>query len=271
MTTYEVTSAQFDPSSRPALILHGLFGHKGNWRSMASALQRKLSNRIYTADLRNHGDSPHFPSMTVDEMANDVINLINYLGLSTNELSLIGHSLGGRVASFVALQQVTFRYNVLPELIGRLLLVDFSPREMRRPDRIITDALEAVKKCELRGDYSEVRRNAFKDLMKTLNNKDVAEFLLTSLHAKKGEPPSWKFNIEAIDNHISDILRFDIEPGRTFDKPTCIICQFRDEDLPLCRRLFPRLEVQTVEKVGHWVHAENPAKFLQIAADFLAK
>ncbi|KHJ41259.1 tetratricopeptide repeat protein [Trichuris suis] len=224
---YDVTSAQFDPSSRPALILHGLFGHKGNWRSMASALQRKLSNRIYTADLRNHGDSPHHPSMTVDEMAKDVINLIDHLDLTTNGLSLIGHSLGGRVAAFVALRQ--------PELIQRLLLVDVSPREMDRPDRIITDALKAVKKCRLRGDHTEVRRNAFKDLMETLNNKEVTEFLLTSLKAKKGEPSTWKFNVEAIDNHMRDVFRFDIEPRTKICR--CVVVCFPGWKCTRSRRL----------------------------------
>uniref|UniRef100_A0A5S6QZY9 sn-1-specific diacylglycerol lipase ABHD11 n=1 Tax=Trichuris muris TaxID=70415 RepID=A0A5S6QZY9_TRIMR len=253
---YDVTAAQFDPSSRPVLILHGLFGNKGNWRSTASALQRKLSNRVYTADLRNHGDSPHRPSMTLKEMAKDVISLIRRLDLGATELSLIGHSLGGRVATLVALQE--------PAIVQRLLLVDISPRQMNQPDQIITVALEALKKCPLRGDYSEVRRNAFKDLMKTLNNKEVTEFLLTSLNAKKGEPPAWKFNIEAIDSHMSDILRLDIEPGSSFAKPTCIIrgeksSYVRDEDLPLCNRFFPHLEVHTVENVGHWVHSENPA------------
>lgn len=39
----------------PVVIVHGLFGQKRNWQSIAKALLRELNTDIYAVDLRNHG------------------------------------------------------------------------------------------------------------------------------------------------------------------------------------------------------------------------
>lgn len=39
----------------PVVILHGLFGQKANWKSIANKLHRRLRTAIFTLDLRNHG------------------------------------------------------------------------------------------------------------------------------------------------------------------------------------------------------------------------
>ena len=40
----------------PLVILHGLFGHKQNWHSVAKALNRRLGCTVFAVDLRNHGN-----------------------------------------------------------------------------------------------------------------------------------------------------------------------------------------------------------------------
>lgn len=42
-------------AATPLVILHGLFGQKRNWRSLAKQFQRLLNNTVFTLDLRNHG------------------------------------------------------------------------------------------------------------------------------------------------------------------------------------------------------------------------
>lgn len=42
--------------SVPLVMVHGLFGHKENWRSLAKALQQRLGNTVFALDLRNHGE-----------------------------------------------------------------------------------------------------------------------------------------------------------------------------------------------------------------------
>ena len=87
----------------PVVFLHGLFGSKNNFKSIASHVTRTTGHPCYALDLRNHGDSPHvsFESQPAYEMAQDVAYFIsNQLKLNLNNPScyLVGHSLGGRVA-----------------------------------------------------------------------------------------------------------------------------------------------------------------------------
>lgn len=56
------------------VILHGLLGGARNWRSLQKRLAQQLPDHaVTTLDLRNHGDTrPHTPSMTYEEMVEDV-------------------------------------------------------------------------------------------------------------------------------------------------------------------------------------------------------
>ena len=84
---------------KPVIILHGLFGSSRNWTSIAKKLSANF--RIINVDLRNHGDSDHADTMTYSEMTEDIYQLLNECGLE--QASLIGHSMGGKVAMAFAL------------------------------------------------------------------------------------------------------------------------------------------------------------------------
>ncbi|XP_059549438.1 protein ABHD11 isoform X2 [Myotis daubentonii] len=88
----------------PALVfLHGLFGCKTNFNSIAKALARQTGRRVLTVDARNHGDSPHSPDMSYEAMSQDLQDLLPQLGLVP--CVLIGHSMGGKTAMLLALQR----------------------------------------------------------------------------------------------------------------------------------------------------------------------
>ena len=54
--------------------------------------------------MRNHGDSPSTPSMTYVEMAADLIETIRKHKMP--KTILMGHSMGGKAAMLVGLQEV---------------------------------------------------------------------------------------------------------------------------------------------------------------------
>ena len=68
-------------------------------------------------DARNHGDSPHSPLMSYEAMSEDLINFLNTH--SIGKCSLLGHSMGGKVAMTTTLQH--------PEMVDRLVVVDVAP------------------------------------------------------------------------------------------------------------------------------------------------
>ena len=97
------TNDTFQSTLTPVVFLHGLFGSKNNFKSIASHVTRSTGHPCYAVDLRNHGDSPHmsFESQPTLDMAKDVAYFLsNQLKLNLNNPScyLVGHSLGGRVA-----------------------------------------------------------------------------------------------------------------------------------------------------------------------------
>src|SRR5476651_2556163 len=84
---------------QPLAILHGLFGSARNWASIAQRLAAHY--RVIVCDLRNHGASPWAETMSYAEMAEDVRATLRARGLT--RWSLIGHSMGGKVAMLAAL------------------------------------------------------------------------------------------------------------------------------------------------------------------------
>ena len=60
--------------------------------------------QIVTVDMRNHGDSPFTNTMSYEEMAADLIETIKKH--EKPKTILMGHSMGGKAAMLVALQQV---------------------------------------------------------------------------------------------------------------------------------------------------------------------
>ena len=81
------------------MVLHGLFGSSGNWRGVARELA--ATHTVLSVDLRNHGASPWADSMDYVEMAEDVLQLIERLGLQRP--TVMGHSMGGKTAMALAL------------------------------------------------------------------------------------------------------------------------------------------------------------------------
>ena len=101
------------------LFRHGLFGFRTNWRSLAKAFSERAkikvkkriqsffhssSIQVVTVDMRNHGDSPFTTSMTYPDMSSDLIQTIQKH--KTPKTILMGHSMGGKAAMLVALQEV---------------------------------------------------------------------------------------------------------------------------------------------------------------------
>lgn len=70
--------------------------------------------QIIAADLRNHGSSPHSKHMNIPTMALDVEHLLKTIDNSSKKTAVIcGHSLGGKVAGYLAMT----RQNLLDKLI----------------------------------------------------------------------------------------------------------------------------------------------------------
>ena len=245
----------------PLVILHGLYGTKRNWASLAARLARR--RRVITVDLRNHGDSPWDARHDYPSLAADVARLIETrLG---GPADILGHSMGGKAAMILALGR--------PELVNRLVVVDIAPAPSPGTAAVAPHVLMAVPLAGL------TRRTEVEEaLAATIPDPVVRAFLAANVRSATGPGCgglAWTVNLEALDRHFAEILSFpEIAAGVVFTKPTLFIAggtsdYVRPEHWPAIERLFPNASVQTIAGAGHWVHAEAPAVFLENVERFL--
>ncbi len=246
-------------AGKPVVILHGLFGSKRNWGAIAKHLSR--DRRVLCLDLRNHGSSPWDPAMTYGAMAADVAAFIR--GHALKDVTLIGHSMGGKAAMALALAH--------PELIARLAVVDIAPAAS--PGTFI-HYVEALKAMDLSRVKS--RKDADRLLAPVEAEPGIRTFLLQNLESA-GEGYRWRVNLEALAANMADLLDWP-EPdyGQSYAGPALFLAGGASDYIGPhhhgdIARLFPKAHIKVLPGIGHWIHAQAPDLFLKHIETFITK
>jgi esterase len=192
-------------------------------------------------------------------MAEDLIGLLDQLGIA--RAALVGHSLGGKVAMWLALNW--------PERVAALAVVDIAP--VTYPARFGRE-IAALQKLDLR--TLDSRRDADARLVAAIPGAMMRGFLLQNLR-KTDAGWSWRINLAALPGAMAGLGTFPNAQGRQFPGPTAFIHGGNSDyvtaaHLPLIRALFPRAELITIPGAGHWVHADQPEACARALADVLA-
>ncbi len=227
------------------VFLHGLLGQGKNWSTIAKAL---LPITSLLVDLPNHGGSPWSDDVSYASMAQAVADLLSTIATPA-PVTLVGHSMGGKVAMLVALAR--------PELVGRLAVVDISPAERNAMEFVrYLDAMLAI-------DLSQVatRADADAQLLSAAPDPVIRGFLLQGLQ-RTGTGWAWRPHLEALRRGIAGIGAWP-EVSGTYDGPVLWMGGDRSDyvtrdQLPAMRALFPRVRLVVVKGAGHWVHADQP-------------
>ena len=235
----------------PALVmLHGLYGSASNWRSLGRSFE--ASHRVLLPDLRNHGDSPADPDMDYRAMAADVRALLDREGI--DRASLVGHSMGGKVAMALAL-------SAAPR-IARLLVVDIAPRAYDHADEHGA-IIEALRGVDLAAAGS--REAIDTALADAIPDAAVRQFLLTNLQ-RRGERWRWRIPLATLADQLGVIEGWPSGLGAFRAAPVEFIHGEASGyvDGPgreAIARHFPEAVIRGYPGVGHWVHAEAPKRF----------
>jgi pimeloyl-ACP methyl ester carboxylesterase len=256
------------------VFVHGLFGQGKNWTTIAKGLAD--SHRVTLIDLPNHGHSPWTDRVDYLDMAELVATELEQLG---EPVTLVGHSMGGKVAMQLALRR--------PELLRALVVVDIAPVSYPptggRTDDPDEEAspfgayIEAMRALDL--DQLTTRDEADAALRDVIPSRMVRSFLLQSL-VREGLGTDggwrWRLNLELLDRDLGELRGFPAPPaGAAFDGPVLWIAGANstyvlDEDRPHMDALFPATRLVRIKKAGHWVHSEQPEVFLETLRRFLA-
>lgn len=239
----------------PLMMLHGLFGSADNLGGLARAMEQDF--HMIMVDHRNHGRSPHAPTNSYPEMAEDIFRVMDREGL--DKAHVFGHSMGGKVAMQMAL--------MAPERIDRVVVGDISPvRYSRHHDRIL-EGMAAVAAAA-----PQNRAGAEETLKPYVVEPDVLSFLLTNWRRGDDGSWQWRLNFDAIRDDYDAII--DEVRGDPVETPVLFLRgglseYVMAEHRELILRLFPNATVRTVEGTGHWLHAEKPDLVARLVTRFL--
>jgi esterase len=250
---------EFGGKGLPIVILHGLFASSKNWVSVGKALS--AHGKTYALDLRNHGDSPHADSHTLEDLVADVADWISEQGL--DRPVLVGHSMGGLTAMAYSLAH--------PHALRGLAVVDIAPRAYHPDFKQEFDALSLdLSPFRSRGEIDRA-------LEPIVPDENVRQFLEMNAE-RSGGRYRWKINAAALKGspflNGPDFSPFAGSLAGSSEVPALLIAggesdYVREEDIPLFRRYFPNASVEVIPGCGHWLHYICSDSFLKLLSGFI--
>jgi esterase len=238
------------------LMIHGLFGSLDN----LSALRRELSDsfQILSVDLPDHGKSTFTQGFDFTLYAEQLWALTKQLSIP--RLSLLGHSLGGKVAMQIALTQ--------QQHIEHLVVLDIAPIAYEPRHSNVFKGLGNVDLSTLTS-----RKQADEMLREYIKENSTRQFLLKSLY-QQDDKWAWRFNLHVLERDYF-LLSSAITSSSPFTGKVLLVkgelsdyllAQHRNAIL----QLFPNAKSKMVGATGHWLHAEKPQICGEIIRNFLS-
>jgi pimeloyl-ACP methyl ester carboxylesterase len=194
--------------------------------------------------------------MSYPAMAEDVLETLR----ARNALpcTVLGHSMGGKVAMAAALEA--------PGAITRLVVADIAPAQYPPAYRSYADAMATVPL-----HAALTRIEADRALAASIENPAIRAFLLQNL--RFGPQPSWRINLPVIAACLPLLEDWPALDENAYNGPALFVAgarsdYIRPEHRPMIRMLFPAAIFATLKNAGHWLHADNPDGFVSLVDAF---
>lgn len=254
--TVELSFEAFNPEHDgvPLIILHGFFAAARNWRSLAK--RWSLQRPVYALDLRNHGASPHHPQMDYPSMADDVLAFMDCQRFA--QADLLGHSMGGKIAMWLALNQ--------PQRVRQLVIADIAPVSYSHCFKHTIDSLRSLELADLLN-----RKQAEERLAPAIVDLSYRQFLLQNLQLQQG-CYCWRINLDFFQKNAHHIVAFpDTAHLEAFERPVLFLSgeqsyYIRQEAI---EAHFPAAAIIELSGTSHWLHVDAPDVFVRYTEDWL--
>lgn len=267
---------RFDDSGEadlvPVVLLHGLSSARSTWNGLAAALAGRY--RVLTLDDRGHGESDHAPGAYL--LANYGADAVAFLEHTVDQPAmLIGHSLGGVIAAYVARER--------PDLVRGVILEDpplfagSRPADEPSPIVVMFGVMRQVLgDMQARGAPLDEYENMLLAAPSLGGNTTMAAMLgpegtRAQARAMAGLDP------EIFTPAVDGSALAGAAPGVPLPCSTLVLradpalgAAFTTEDAERFLATNPGATVVTFEGAGHLVHDEQPERFLREVEGFLA-
>lgn len=200
--------------------------------------------------------------MAYEEMAMDVIGTLNTLHLQ--QVVLVGHSMGGKVAQTLALLH--------PDRIAGLIVIDIAPVTYPPEDpswKAVREIIHSLQTIPLQ--LGQSKKNVDQLLQMTIPDPALRAFVLTNLDPNG---PKWNIHLQSIGNELETLAGFAVSPDTSYLGDALFIhggqSRFvRHAHMESIAGYFPNHMLTTIRGAGHWVHAEAPDDTLVLLKRYL--
>lgn len=260
---YQITGL----TSGPKLVfLHGLLGSHANWRKITSILSD--SYHILAFDQRGHGRSFHArDGYSPEKFAEDLHLILEEL--QWNAVAVVGHSMGGRNALAFA--------HLWPQSVTKLVIEDIGPSPDPNPRPRVRQWIEAVPvPFATRDDAKTYFHGPFTEMVNgDGQGKALADFFYSNMTEVDGVI-TWRVDVKGvIESLLAGRMTSQWQEWEGLKVPTLLIRGEHSRDLPRATYLEmlqrnPRVRGVEIEGAGHWVHFDQPHRFVEELRAFLS-
>ncbi|MET7480796.1 alpha/beta fold hydrolase [Streptomyces sp. NPDC005648] len=236
-----------DGEGVPLVFVHGWTADRHRWDHQFAHFSPK--RRVIRLDLRGHGDSTGAGVRAVDDLAQDVLALLDHLKI--DRCVLVGHSMGGMIAQIVALAR--------PDLVERLVLVGSISRMTYSRGRGLLMAASTLVPFRL-----FVAANIQRAFAPGHPREEIREYIRASAATPK----------DVVMTDYGAMRAFDVlDRVGEIEAPTLIVHGYHDVQLPVKQMLrkakaYPNAVVRVID-AGHELPVERPAELTEALDRFL--
>ncbi|MER5377970.1 alpha/beta fold hydrolase [Streptomyces sp. NPDC002553] len=227
-----------DGDAAPLVFVHGWTANRHRWDHQVAHFSER--RRVIRLDLRGHGESSGAGVKTVDELAEDVLALLDHLGVE--RFVLVGHSMGGMISQTIALAH--------PERVERMVLVNSIGRMVYSRGRGLLMAVSTLVPYKL-----FVAANIQRAFAPGYPRDEIRSYVKSSADTPR----------EVVMTLYGAMRSFDLlDRAGEISTPTLMIHGYHDVQLPLRQMLrmakaYPDATVRVLD-AGHELPVEKPAE-----------
>ncbi|WP_235879951.1 alpha/beta fold hydrolase [Polyangium aurulentum] len=270
---HALVSAPGSTPSRWMLVLHGILGSGGNFRTFARRVAAAHPDwGMVLVDLRAHGqslDAP--PPHTISAAAEDLVRLGSSLGLEVR--GVMGHSFGGKVA----LAYAEKRRGELDEV----WVLDASPGTRR--DGMASEGAPRVIAVLDTLPETFPSRERFMELLRERGlSRQITDWLAMNVR-RADDGFRFRLDLGVIKELLADYFALDLfpileDPGLARrvhfvlgGRSDTVSASDRAHLVALCAQGPLDMSVDVLDEAGHWLHADDPEGLFAVVSAALSK